>query len=176
MKAAMKITAALFLVFLCSSCNVKEGDTIDTDQQEMEAIMKESNADKFKAWNTGDATLITSNLSDDFKRYSNGQLQFEGKEGYVALLNMYRTAFADINFDYELVAIAGNKTFVKWTASGTNTGTFKGQNATNNMTSSDGFTITTYNDEGQISMEEAYLDELLILYNLGYNIKPPSAD
>ncbi|WP_194850978.1 ester cyclase [Nonlabens antarcticus] len=176
MKAAMNITAVLFLALLVTSCNQKPQESTDSNSDMMETKMRESSKNRFKAWNTGDTDLMLSTLSDDFKRYSNGQLQFEGKDGYVALIEQYRTAFADINFAYEMVAISGNKTFTKWTASGTNTGIFKGQEATNNMTSSDGFTITTYNDEGLAIMEEAYLDELLILSNLGYNIKPPSAD
>lgn len=176
MKTIMKITTALFLLLLCASCNEKKTDVVDDNEEMTETKMQERNDTRFEAWNTGDHDLMLTTMDEDFKRFSNGRLQFEGKEGYRAVMQGYMTAFPDLNFEYELLGTASNKTFTKWIAYGTNTGSFNGQPATDKQLSIEGFTVITYNDEGLATMEESFLNELDLFSNLGYSISPPGAE
>jgi predicted ester cyclase len=171
--------AFLFVALFFISCNSKNGpENADTaaSQNSMEEKIRETNANRFKAWNTGDSELMVANLNEDFKRYSNGQLDVDGKSGYPRIMDFYLIAFPDLNLTYEILAIDGNKSFTQWTASGTNKGFFNGQPATNNQIITNGFTVVTYDDEGKALLEEAYLDNFRIFSDLGYSIKPPQSD
>lgn len=170
--------AFLFVALFFISCNDKNGpekaDTTATENS-MEAKIRETNENRFTAWNTGDRELMVANLSEDFKRYSNGQLDVDGKSNYPRIMDFYLIAFPDLNLTYEILAIDGNKSFTQWIASGTNKGSFNGQPATNNQIITNGFTVVTYDEDGKALIEEAYLDNFRIFSDLGYSIKPPQA-
>jgi hypothetical protein len=56
---------------------------------------------------------MAANLKEDFKRYSNAQLDVDGKIGYPRIMNFYLIAFPDLNLTYEILAIDGNKSFTQ---------------------------------------------------------------
>lgn len=130
----------------------------------------------FAAWNSGDTAIFEANLTADFSRKQNGEESTNNREEYIGLMKMFRTAIPDINFTYELVAVSGNKTLSKWTATGTNSGMFGDQPATGKSSVTHGFTINTYNDEGKAILEEAYMDQLSYLLAWGYTLTPPIAE
>jgi len=149
--------------------------TPDDSDKNMEALIRQTNENRFKAWNTGDREMMIANLSDDFKRYTNGNLDIDKKSAYSDIMDFYINAFPDLNFEYEVIAIEGNKSFTQWSASGRNTGPYKGQPATGRQVLSDGFTVVTYDENGKAMIEEAYVDNMGILNSLGYAMTPPSA-
>lgn len=119
---------------------------------------------------------MAANLKEDFKRYSNAQLDVDGKIGYPRIMNFYLIAFPDLNLTYEILAIDGNKSFTQWAASGTNKGSFNGKSLTNKQIITNGFTVVIYDDDRKAFLEEAYLDNFRIFSDLGYSIKPPQSD
>jgi steroid delta-isomerase-like uncharacterized protein len=155
----------------------KKDDTMTTNDNEetLEALIRQTNENRFKAWNTGDRELMVANLSDDFKRYTNGNIDVDEKSAYPSIMDFYINAFPDLHFEYELMAVEGNKSFTQWTASGRNTGPYKGQPATDRQVLSQGFTMVTYDEDGKAMIEEAYVDNMGILNSLGYAMTPPSA-
>jgi len=167
-------TAAILIVALFISCDQKVEKTEATNN--LEDIIRETNETRYQAWNTGNSDLMVAQLSDDFERYANGDLEFDDKAGYPKLMNMYLTGFPDLNFEHEVVMVKGNKSFTKWTATGTNDGVYNGAPATGNQIMVHGFSVITYNDEGKIIKEEAYMDNLKAYTSIGYSLAPPNAN
>ncbi|BAO54350.1 ester cyclase [Nonlabens marinus] len=168
-------TAAILIVAFFISCDQKVEEK-ETTTNNLEETIRETNEIRYQAWNTGNPDLMEAQLSDDFVRYANGDIEFEGKSGYTNLMNMYLTGFPDLHFEYELVAVKNNKSFTKWTATGTNAGMFNGAPATGNQIMVHGFSVITYNDEGKIIKEEAYMDNLKAYTSIGYSLAPPNVD
>lgn len=178
MKTVLKFTTILIIFLLFNSCDTGKKEVTmasDNNEQNLEQLIRQTNENRFKAWNSGDREMMLENLSDDFKRYSNGNLDIDEKSAYPSVMDFYITAFPDLHFEYEIMAIEGNKSFTQWIASGTNTGPYKGQPATNRQVLSNGFTMVTYDAEGKAMIEEAYVDNMGILNSLGYAMTPPSA-
>ena len=178
MKTILNTTATLFLVLFITSCNDNntEADPTNESEKNLTSLMMETNEHRYEAWNTADMELMQSTMADSFNRHMNGKFEFEGKEGYNAFMKNTLTGFPDIHFDHEVIGVDGNRIFTRWTASGTNTGRFNGFPASGLISSNDGFTVTTYNDEGKVVMEDSYLDYVGVLSQLGYNIRPPKEE
>jgi len=179
MKTLSKITFLVFTMALLASCNQQKSDAkteAETKQKAMEEKMVATNDAIFSAWNSGDAAIMEANMTNDFTRTANGEPSAKNREEYINLMKMFRTAIPDINFNYELMSVNGNKTFTKWTGKGTNTGMFGDQPATGKSSITHGFTILTYNDEGIAISEDAYMDQLSYLQAWGYTLTPPTVE
>lgn len=176
MKTLSKFTILLFTVALFSSCDQQKKDVTteaETSQNAMEEKIVAANEALFAAWNTGDASVMEANITEDFTRKQNGEPNAKNRDEYISLMKMFRTAIPDMTFTHELVAVAGNKTLTKWTTKGTNTGMFGDQPATGKPSVTNGFTILTYNDDAKAISEEAYFDQLSYLQAWGYTLTPP---
>ncbi len=143
------------------------------EQNAMKEKMMATNESLFKAWNTGDEKLMLSNLSDNFSRIENGEKSSSSGDEYVGMMKFFRTAIPDLHFSWEVLAIKGNRSFTKWTAVGHNHGNFGEHPPTGKSAATHGFTILTFNDEGKVEHEDAYMDKLSYLEAWGYTLTPP---
>lgn len=179
MKTLSKITFLVLTIALLASCNQQKKD-VETEAESKQKAMEEkivaTNDALFAAWNSGDSAMMEANMTPDFIRKQNGEQSAKNREEYIGLMKTFRTAIPDMNFEYELMEVSGNKTFSKWTAKGTNTGMFGDQPATGKSSVTHGFTILTYNDEGTAISEEAYMDPLSYLQAWGYTLTPPTIE
>ena len=180
MKAQIRVLfLALFGLGLLLSCNQPTNDAESEAAAQQEALedkMIATNEALFTAWNTGDASIMEANLTEDFSRKENGDQAQNNRKEYIELMQSFRTAIPDMNFTHELVAVEGNKTLTKWTTKGTNTGMFGEQPPTGKSSVTHGFTIISYNDEGKATSEEAYFNPLSYLEAWGYTLTPPTAE
>lgn len=179
MQTLSKMTFLVFTIALIASCNQQKNDVnteAETKQKAMEEKMVATNDALFAAWNSGDAAIMEANMAPDFIRKQNGEQSSKNREEYIGLMKLFRTAIPDMTFTHEIVAVTGNKTLTKWTAKGTNTGMFGDQPATGKASTTHGFTILTYNDEGKATSEEAYMDQLSYLQAWGYTVTPPTIE
>lgn len=126
-----------------------------------------------KAWNTNDKELMYSFMAPDIIRNTNGIKTQSGTKEYGEMMDLYHNAFNDFKVTLNNSDIKGTKTYISWTITGTNTGEFMGNPATNKKISVPGFSIWTFNGEGKAIEEDAYADNLAIFEQLGYSAPAP---
>ena len=154
----------LFLLFVITSCNDQKKDTQSNVQvyaqtNPVEQKIMETTKQIFKAWNDGDTNLVKANTVEKFEHYSNGVLTSGDQSGFAGLIKFFKTAYPDLNFTYDIVVVKGNKTYVKWTGKGNNTGMSGTKPPTGKAMVFNGFSIYTFNEEGKATQEDGYFDQ-----------------
>ena len=115
--------------------------------------------------NTGKMELIDQHYDPSYKGHetlnpnvSRDQLKTD--------VQMYRTAFPDLNVKVDEVAAAGEKVLLRWTARGTHKGPFLGAAATNKPMKTQGITVYTFRN-GKIVEEWTQWDAYNTIRDLG---------
>ncbi len=132
------------------------------------------NAQLFEAWDNNNTDLFFTNTVENFERYGNGVLEASNQAEYAGFMAVFHTAIPDFTITASDPFVRGDKTYTRWTATGTNTGMFNGNPATGKASVTHGFTIMTYNAEGKAVKEEAFFDNLSYLTAWGYTLAPPA--
>jgi steroid delta-isomerase-like uncharacterized protein len=81
-------------------------------------------------------------------------------------VQMYRTGFPDLTVSVNEAVEAGEKVLARWTARGTNSGTFMNQPPTGKQSKVDGITVATFRN-GKIVEDWTQWDVLGMLRQLG---------
>ena len=79
-----------------------------------------------EVWNKGNLNLLNDFLAPDFVDYDRLPNAPDGREGYMAGVNMIRAAFPDINFSIDQVLSEDNRIALRLTGTGTHQGDFLG--------------------------------------------------
>ncbi len=140
-----------------------------------EQRMQETNANMFKAWNDQNFDLMRSISVPGMTTYLNGDQTSADQSGYEEFMNLFLTAIPDLKFTLGNNVFTGNKSYTEWTSNGTNTGNFQSAPPTGKQHVTKGITIATYNDEGKITREDIYFDNLSYLEAWGYELSPPDS-
>ncbi|MBT8313399.1 MAG: ester cyclase [Maribacter sp.] len=162
---------SIILVLLVSSCN------INSEKHKAEAIdlaMRE-NFESFinNAWNKKNMDSLRSISITNYNRQLNGINVAENLNELEANMNIYFQGFPDLKVSILDTAIKNNRLFAQWTFEGTNTGVFGETPATGKHVIVSGFSELTFDDEGKISQEKVYYNELQLLQQLGYTLNEP---
>jgi len=123
-----------------------------------------------KAWNSKNINLFNANTSNKLVRNSNGNREIDNRKEYEGFMNAFYTAFPDFNVTINNTVIKGNKAYINWTVTGTNTGKFNGNTATNKKIRTHGLSIWSFNSNSKAIKEDAYYDNLVLFKQLGYTI------
>lgn len=123
-----------------------------------------------KAWNTNDKTLMTSVMTDDFVRTENGMPIANNPVEYGQFMDVFITGFPDFKVSLDSLETIGNKIYINWTVTGTNTGTFQGNKATGKPITTHGLSIWHLNNNGKVSREDAFYDNLTVYEQLEYKM------
>ena len=124
-----------------------------------------------KAWNANDQKLMATVLSDNMVRTENGNVLSTTSAEYGSkLMDVFFGAFPDFKVTLDDYKMMGNKVLINWTCTGTNTGPFQGNPATNKKVITHGFSIWTIEPDGRASREDAFYDNLTLFQQLGYTM------
>jgi predicted ester cyclase len=126
------------------------------------------------AWNEHDVEKFKSIAVDSYKRTANGEVQANSEADYVALMEMFFTAFPDIHFADNGSEFKDGSVYHHWIGTGTHKGDFMGNAPTGKKFKVYGLTITSYNDKGELLSDVTYNDLLGLYGQLG--IAPPSSN
>lgn len=124
-------------------------------------------------WNNQDTTLLTGISVENFVRHLNGIQIAVSKREMQAHMNVFFTAFPDLKLTLDTLTIDNNRVFLEWTSKGTNTGVYGEVAPTGKKIKMNGFSHLYFTDEGVLSREDVYYNELDFLQQLGYTLKPP---
>lgn len=120
-----------------------------------------------KAWNANDKSLIAASMTSDFIRTENGKTIAKNPEEYSGFMDIYHSAFPDFTVQIDKSTIHGNKAYIYWTCTGTNTGKFKGNDPTDKKIKTHGFSVWTMDGDGKCEREDAFYDTMVLLEQLG---------
>jgi len=126
-----------------------------------------------KAWNTNSNSLLESNTVKNIVRNTNGIRQASNRNEYKTNMDLFHIAFPDFKVILDNTVIKGNKAFIDWTVTGTNTGKFNGNAATNKKIKTHGFSVLSFDDNGKETQDDAYFDNLVLFQQLGYTMPKP---
>ncbi len=168
MKNFIKI--AVILLFI-TSCNTNDAEI--TKSRLAEKMIRTNVSAFIKAWNANDAETVVSLSTVDLLRTTNGNPHVRNQDGYVGWMSAHHAAFPDANIVLDVATVSDSKAFIYWTFTGTNTGQFGNVAATNQKVENHGFSIWTLNNEGKLTNEDVFYDNLSIRQQLGYELLPP---
>jgi hypothetical protein len=126
----------------------------------------------FKAWNEKDTNSLSGFMVDNYVHKTNGKVTSTDRAGFVALMRSFFTASPDVNFTND-IDVKGNKVYAKWVGKGTLTGMLGTQQLSGKTFEVDGLSVYRFNDEGKLTEEDGYFDQLSYLEPAGYTLTAP---
>ncbi|MAU26756.1 MAG: hypothetical protein CMH48_13670 [Muricauda sp.] len=169
------LTIAL-VVLIMASCNRKER-LLQEGMMTMENTIKNNlNTLVDSCWNNKDLELLAPISTEDFTRTLNGIKVAGNQKELQAHINVYLTAFPDLNIHLKNTYIKDNQLFTHWTFTGTNTGVFGEFRATGKKAKVSGMSLLSFDSDGKLYREEVYYNELDLLQQLGYTLVPPALE
>ena len=181
----MRFLTMFFSVVLltCLACtNAPVDNAAAEEQKAADAIEKWNMAAQAtvenirKAWIGNDAELLKANTTAALKRVTNGLEDIKDQAAYIETMAMFQSSFPDMNVDIGDYTFADNKVFIDWTWSGTNTGSFMGNDPTDKKAVIHGFSIWEFDDDGKAVLERAYFDNMSSFQQLGLPMPEPPAE
>ena len=124
-----------------------------------------------KAWNNNDKEMMASGMTSNFTRLENGNTIAKNPKDYAGFMDVYHGAFPDFTVKIDKTVINGNKVYMNWTCTGTNTGNFMENQPTNKKIKTHGFSVWTFDKDGKAIQEDAFYDNLVVFNQLG--LTPP---
>ena len=122
-------TFIIILVLLFTSAN-----SCETRSQKQQAMVEDAKSETVvrenlktfvdSCWNGGNNELLSAISTEDFTRYLNGVKVASNQKEMQAHMNVFLTAFPDMELHLDHAYIENDKVFVHWTFTGTNTGIF----------------------------------------------------
>ena len=127
-------------------------------------------------WNNQNLGAFQDLATDDFVRNLNGISVAKNQNEMEAHMQVFFTAFPDLEISLEESEIKGNKIFLLWQSTGTNTGVFGEVAATGKKVKINGLSHLYFDELGRLYREDVYYNELDLLQQLGYSLSPPNLE
>lgn len=144
-------------------------NSMSADEKQIQATID----NVIKAWNTNDKDLMYANLANNIVRTDNGTIMANKQSDYGDFMDIYHAAFPDFKVNLDKTVIMGNKAYMNWSCTGTNTEDFMGNAPTNKKIETHGFSVWTFNKEGKGAIEDAFYDNMAVYTQLGYSLPTP---
>lgn len=117
------------------------------------------------ALNAGDKETIEEMLAPDYVQHSEGVP--ESRNAFMVYVFSLITAFPDGKFIIDDMIAEGDKVMLRWTYSGTNTGSWMGAPPTGRKVSFSGMDLWRYNEAGRLAEIWFVTDRLVLMQQLG---------
>ncbi|MEO9893188.1 ester cyclase [Aurantibacter sp.] len=143
---------------------------------QLESSLKTSSQNYLKAWSENDTTLLNEAAIRHIVRNVNGEIVSSNQHELYKNIKFWHTALPDFKMMAQEINILGNRTFINWKRTGTNTGMFGEITPTGKKSSSEGFSILTFNEQQQLIHVKTYVDVLGVMRDIGYTMQPPNTD
>ncbi|WP_373516948.1 ester cyclase [Pricia sp.] len=173
----MKKSALLFIVVFallsvyCMDPERKNTDVVHAMDKEKE--LKTASENYLRAWSDWDTTLMETTVIRNMVRNVNGEIASSNPSGLAEALQFWHTAIPDFKVVPREIIVVGNRTYTNWTCTGTHTGMFGHTPPTGKKSSTEGFSILTFDDRGKLVHESAYYDLLGVMQDWGYTVTAP---
>ena len=123
-----------------------------------------------EVWNRGNVNFADEVFAPDYVRHDWRPSQAEpGAAGQKRIAEDFRRAFPDLRFDVDMIIAEGDLVAARWTAEGTNSGSWGGQPATGRRARFSGVNIFRFQD-GKVAEIWNHRDDLGLMEQLGARI------
>lgn len=171
MKGAAYLTVVIFAVIIgCNRAKKEVGIVTENIPETKLKVYVDS------CWNLKNLDVIKSLVTDDFVRNLNGIDVANGPLEMEAHINIYFKGFPDLEIQLNDIYNQEGNVIATWTFTGTNTQEFAEFAATGKKTAVNGVTILKFNEEGKMVREDTFYNELYLLQQMGYTLKPPNLE
>ena len=133
---------------LAQDSPILKGETLKT--------LKAASENYLKAWSANDTSMLRQISIRNVVRNVNGEINSSDQNGLISLMNHWHTALPDFKVVPNEIVIQGNRSYINWTCTGTNTGMLGEMTPTGKKSESDGFSVLTFDDNGQLIHENAF--------------------
>jgi predicted ester cyclase len=156
----------------------KDGKTTEQETDFTIAYSTASNLKKItksylSAWSENDTVLQQMITIKNVVRNVNGELISDNQEGLFRIMHFWHRALPDFKMVEKEINVVGNRTYVSWMFTGTNTGMFGDIPPTGKKGHTEGISILTFDDAGHIVHEAAFFDLMGLMEEWGYTVSPP---
>jgi steroid delta-isomerase-like uncharacterized protein len=124
--------------------------------------------------NRGDLALADTLVAMGYVWHGPGGIEFRGPEGFKQLVNVYRSAFPDLNITIDDMVAEGNTVAWRWTGRGTHKGDLTGIAPTGRTATVSGIIVSHFSG-GKLVEDWESFDELGMLRQLGVTAIPAAA-
>lgn len=124
--------------------------------------------------NRGNLALADTLFAMEYIYHGPGGLELRGPDGFKQLLNVYRSAFPDVNITIDDTVAEGDKIAWRWTARGTHKGDLTGIAPTGRTVTVSGILVSRFSGRKVVEDWESF-DELGMLRQLGVTAIPAPA-
>ena len=152
---------------------MRKSETIETRTVD---ALKESSKNYLKAWSNNDTSMIKEITIRNIVRNVNGEITSSDQKGLNKTMGFWHTALPDLKVVENEIIVQGNRSYVNWTSNGTNTGMFGDRTPTGKKSKTEGFSVLTFDDKGQLIHENAFFNILGIMEDWGYTLIPPNME
>jgi hypothetical protein len=172
----LKFNLLAILVSLFFSC--KDTNTLETKKSlskisTSETSLKKTTKTYLSAWSDNDTVLLKMITSNKMVRNVNGEILSANQSELFESMQFWHRAMPDFKMVDKEINIIGNRTYVNWIGTGTNTGMFGDIPPTGKIAHTVGMSILTFDDEAHIVHESVVFDNLGLLKEWGYSISSP---
>jgi steroid delta-isomerase-like uncharacterized protein len=157
------------IIFLFTSCNNNQSYI----QEKEELINTNLNTFIESYLNKKDVSQLKYIVDENYVRKMNGVIVASNLQELKATMNIILSSFPDFKITNKISYIKDNNAFVYWTFTGTNRADFAEQPATGKKVTVNGLSHFYFNNSGKIDKEDVFYNELNLLQQLGYTLKPP---
>lgn len=125
-------------------------------------------------WNDGNLDLVDELYAADFVWHVvDIDEDVVGVDAFKALVTSFRTAFPDFHVTFDEVLVAGDKTVIRWTMSGTNTGPLQDLPPSGQPVQLHGVAISRA-VEGKTAEVWQHYNQLSMFQQMGFTLAPPA--
>ncbi len=161
---------ALVLVALGLTSGCCQQQAADTSATEAMAALAERAR---TIWNEGDLELIDDLVAPDFVRHVvDISEDIVGSTGFGEAVVAFRTQFPDFQVRFDEVIVAGDRLVIRWTVTGTDTGTFGELPPTGMSIQISGASVIHVID-GKFAEAWMYYNQGAMMQQLGFTLTPP---
>ncbi len=168
-----RILPLVALVGAFSACQKAAPPAAATPEATDYAVILGPMSDQFiTMWNTKNYEVLDTLLAPDFKRVAPDQ-NANNPEEMKAFVKQVHTAYPDFHIVVDAVAYTQDHAFIRWTATGTNTGD-GAVKATGKPLTLEGMTMLIFRD-GKLVEEDVFFDSASVNSQLGTTALPHAA-
>jgi steroid delta-isomerase-like uncharacterized protein len=126
-------------------------------------------------WNDGNLDLVDELYAPDFVWHMvDISEDVVGVDAFKAMVTSFRTAFPDFNVTFDEALVAGDKTVIRWTMTGTNTGPLQDLPPSGQPVQLHGVSISLAVEGRTVEVWQHY-NQLSMFQQMGYTLAPPAA-
>tara|TARA_R110002126_G_scaffold19683_9_gene73919 strand:- start:2828 stop:3364 length:537 start_codon:yes stop_codon:yes gene_type:complete len=172
----LKFNLSIILVTLSFAC--KDTNTLDSKENLPEistsaTSLKKTTKTYLSAWSDNDTVLLKMITTNKLVRNVNGEILSANQSELFESMQFWHRAMPDFKIVDKEINVIGNRTYVNWIGTGTNTGMFGNIPPTGKIGHTVGISILTFDEEEHIVHESVVFDNLGLLKEWGYTISSP---